>query len=179
MISGEEKKMVTSLGVGFCKRLLKYRNHQKETKKNIFFASVPWFLFLLEIFSTLITLHCLLYFFSMNNDRLICKCNICWNNFKMKKMLKIVENFKNLQKNPSFSNYKKKNLKKNSAKKKNLLFNNRNTRFDQSSPVQPNPEKYNWEKSQKSRFKSKILKILFFCQRRKKCYSPSFANWGD
>ena len=72
--------MVTSLGTGFCNRRLKCWNLQQVTKKkcNCFFASVPWFLFLLEIFSMPITLHCLLYIFYMNNHRLICKCHVCW-----------------------------------------------------------------------------------------------------
>ena len=49
-----------------------------------FFATGPWFWFFLEIFSTLITLHCLLYIFYMNDHRLICKGDVYWTNFKMK-----------------------------------------------------------------------------------------------
>ena len=39
----------------------------KETKCFFFFASVPWFSFLLEIFSTLLTLHCLKCLLYMNS----------------------------------------------------------------------------------------------------------------
>ena len=40
---------------------------RNQKKPSAFFASVPWFLFLLEIFSTLLTLHCPKCLFHMNN----------------------------------------------------------------------------------------------------------------
>ena len=50
----------------------------------------------------------------------------------------------------------------------------RTTRFDQSSPVQPNPEKKKSGKSQKIIFWRYFISAgIFFC------FPLSFANWGD
>ena len=52
-------KLDISLRFGFCERCLKYWNLQTGTKKTcVFFVGVPLFSFLLETFSTLLTLHC-------------------------------------------------------------------------------------------------------------------------
>ena len=63
----------------------------------------------------------------------------------MSKMSKNHSFFKNLQE-----------LQKKNAKKKSLFSKIRNTQCDQSSPVQPNPEKNNVDKPQQ------ILKNIFF-----------------
>ena len=53
-------KLTISLRFVFCKRCLKYWNLQTWTKKsNAFYVGVLLLKFLLEIFSTLLTLHCL------------------------------------------------------------------------------------------------------------------------
>ena len=60
-------KLDISLRFGFCKRCLKYWNLQKGTKKiSFFFVGVPLFSILLEIFSTLLTLHSLKCIFHVN-----------------------------------------------------------------------------------------------------------------
>ena len=74
---------------------------------------------------------------------------------------------------------------KKNKKNKSPFFNIRTIQFDQSSPVQPNPEKKNVEKSQK------ISKNHFFCHKKKldaerkksrkqtKCHSLCFSRlWG-
>ena len=66
------------------------------------------------------------------------------------------------------------------TKKYSLFLNIMNMWFDKSSPVQPNPVKKILEKSQKKTFffkKSEYFKNIFFA--KKKCYCPSFVNWGD
>ena len=75
-----KKKLAISLSFGFCKSGLKCWN----LKLAIFlFAIVSWFLFLLEILFTLLTLQCLkcLYEYS---QILSCKCHVCGNSFKNK-----------------------------------------------------------------------------------------------
>ena len=77
------------------------------------------------------------------------------------------KNFKNCQKIIFLQNLEIFEKEKNSEKKCSLFLNIRNMRFNQSSPVQPNPVKKNLKKSflKKS---SKNLKILNYFLYRKK-----------
>ena len=84
----------------------------------------------------------------------------------MKKFQIISKNKKNLKKSHFFKKSESFEKKKKFQQKKSSLFLNiRNTRFNQISPVQPNPEK-KIEKSQKIIFfnKSEKFKIFFICQ---------------
>ena len=57
----------------------------RNQKKSLLFCKCFMILvFLLEIGSTPMTLHCLICIFHMIYHRLIVKCHVCWNNFKMK-----------------------------------------------------------------------------------------------
>ena len=116
-------------------------------------------------------------------------------NFKNVQKLKKIENLRYQKKIQKIKNQKKKKSKnfkrvifllqkreilkekKVQQKKDSLFLNIRNMRFDQSSPVQPDPEKKIW----------KIFLFFFFFKtsknivkkippKKKKCFSLSFAN---
>ena len=74
-----------------------------------------------------------------------------------------------------FSKYPMFQKEKNSVKKIPLFLNIRTTRFDQSSPVQPNPEEKKQEKCQKITFFTFFLK-LFFHRKKESMLSSQFSN---
>ena len=104
------------------------------------------------------------------------------------------KNFKNTKKILKYKNLKKIYFlfKKSKIKNTNyfllafitnpLFLNIRTKRFNQSSPVQPNPEKKFQQILKIFKNYFVLQKIYFFMKifiSKKKCSSLTFANWGD
>ena len=93
-------KLPFVLSFGFCKICLKFWNLQIGTKKqSAFIACVLWFLYLLKIFSTLLTFLCLKCLFHMNYhiDKVVyvmfVKAFFFWWNVTSENICKIATNF--------------------------------------------------------------------------------------